>query len=399
MSNKTFNDGNSNRHVKNPKTNAQTLQRVLMKAVGLFYAMLKFICNHSFEGVSNGSACMNKFRKVNLKYLCERAATLQDSGQSLYQFYQFMPLQSDKWTPFAAIISQGHLPEVTVGIDAEGGHKAYVNAPSRTYADFVNTWNLQRGDQVTFVTVQKYNGKYEVSSARILLNPRNADGSGAPMTTEIVNSEGEFPCSNWKNRLNFSTFEFDTDHFNFVLGRGGDVVAAGIIVSRKDRSGGWFRSNCQLVLNEAGLGSDLCSLAQAVEKSYAAYEIDMESEFYLNNAGGSSGTGATEDIAPEEPSYATNATINGVSQNIAGGNVTVTAPITSVVVSGTNLSSIEFSAKVDGTGDAISPTSHDANGATFSGLNVSGGHNIVFYHGGTVWFTVTAQADGPSQEG
>ena len=399
MSNKTFNDGNSNRHVKNPKTNAQTLQRVLMKAVGLFYAMLKFICNHSFEGVSNGSACMNKFRKVNLKYLRERAATLQDSGQSLYQFYQFMPLQSDKWTPFAAIISQGHLPEVTVGIDAEGGHKAYVNAPSRTYADFVNTWNLQRGDQVTFVTVQKYNGKYEVSSARILLNPRNADGSGAPMTTEIVNSEGEFPCSNWKNRLNFSTFEFDTDHFNFVLGRGGDVVAAGIIVSRKDRSGGWFRSNCQLVLNEAGLGSDLCSLAQAVEKSYAAYEIDMESEFYLNNAGGSSGTGATEDIAPEEPSYATNATINGVSQNIAGGNVTVTAPITSVVVSGTNLGSIEFTAKVDGTGDAFSPTSHDANGATFSGLNVSGGHNIVFYHGGTVWFTVTAQADGPSQEG
>ena len=139
-------DGSSNRRVKNPKTNAQTLQRVLVKAVGMLYAMLKFICNHSFEGVSNGFQCMNKFRKVNLKYLRERAATLQSSGQSLYQFYQFMPLQSDKWTPFAAIISQGHLPSVSVGIDAEGGHKAYVNAPSRTYADFVNTWGLQRGD-------------------------------------------------------------------------------------------------------------------------------------------------------------------------------------------------------------------------------------------------------------
>ena len=252
MSEKTLKDG-TNRHVKNPKTNAQTLQRVLVKAVGMFYAMVKFICNHSFEGVSNGYQCMNKFKKVNLKYLRERAATLQSSGQSLYQFYQFIPLQSDKWTPFAAIISQGHLPEVSVGIDAEGGHKAYVNAPSRTYADFVNAWNLQRGDQVTFVTVQKLGGKYEVASARILLNPRNADGSGAPMSTEIVNSEGEFPCSNWKNRLNFSTFEFDTDRYNFVLGRGGDVVAAGIIVSRKDRSGGWFRSNCQMVLNEAAL--------------------------------------------------------------------------------------------------------------------------------------------------
>ena len=390
-------DGSSNRRVKNPKTNAQTLQRVLVKAVGMLYAMLKFICNHSFEGVSNGFQCMNKFRKVNLKYLRERAATLQSSGQSLYQFYQFMPLQSDKWTPFAAIISQGHLPSVSVGIDAEGGHKAYVNAPSRTYADFVNTWGLQRGDQVTFVTVQKLGGKYEVASARILLNPRNADGSGAPMTTEIVNNAGEFPCSNWKNHLNFSTFEFDTDHFNFVLGRGGDVVAAGIIVSRKDRSGGWFRSNCQMVLNEAALGSDLCSLAQAVESSYAAYEIDMESEFYLNNAG-TNGTGSTEDVAPVQPSYSTSATINGVSQNIAGGSVNATAPITSVTVSGTNLGEVEFTAKVDGTGDVISPASHDANGASFKGLNVAAGHSLVVYHGGTAWFTITAQDSGDPNE-
>ena len=342
--------------VKNPKTTAQTLQRVLVKVVALAYAMLKTICNHSFEGVTNGFQCMNKFKKVNLRYLRERAATLQSLGQSLNQFYQFMPLQSEKWSPFAAIISMGHLPEVSVSIDAEGGHKAYVNTPSRTYADFVNSWGLQRGDQVTFVTVQKRQGRYEVNYARIVLNPRNADGSGAPMTTEIVDSQGEFPCSNWKNQLNFSTFEFDNDHFNFVLGRGGDVVAAGIIVSRKDKSGGWFRSNCQLVLNEAGFGSDLCSLSEAVEKSYATYDIDMESEFYLNNAA-SGGTGTTEDVSPSggggvepgEPSFNTTASINGVSQSIAGGSVTATAPITSVVVSGTNLGEVVFTAKVDGT--------------------------------------------------
>jgi hypothetical protein len=391
--------------VKNPKTTAQTLQRVLVKVVALAYAMMKAICNHSFEGVTNGFECMNKFKKVNLRYLRERAAALQNSGQSLSQFYQFMPLQSEKWSPFAAIISMGHLPEVSVGIDAEGGHKAYVNSPSRTYADFVDTWGLQRGDQVTFVTVQKRQGKYEVNYARIVLNPRNADGSGAPMTTEIVNSQGEFPCSNWKNQLNFSTFEFDTDHFNFVLGRGGDVVAAGIIVSRKDRSGGWFRSNCQLVLNEAGFGSDLCSLTKAVENSYAAYEIDMESEFYLNNAG-NGGTGNTDDVdptggsggvTPGQPTYNTNATINGVSQSISGGSVTVTAPITSVAVSGTTLGDVAFTAKVDGTGDAISPTSHDATGASFTGLNVAAGHSLVVYRNGTAWFTITAQDSGDNE--
>ena len=388
---------------KNPKTTAQTLQRVLMMAVTMFYAVLKTICNHSFEGLPTGAKCANKFKKVNLKYLRERAATLQSSGQSLDQFYQFMPLMSQKWTPFAAIIAEGHLPGVSVGIDAEGGHKAYVNSPGRTYAEFAKAWGLQRGDQLTFVTVQKREGKYEAGIARIVLNPRNADGSGAPMTTEIVDSQGQFPCSNWKNKLNFSLFEFDTDHFNFVLGSGGIVVAAGIIVSRKsspkDKDDTWFRSNCQLVLNEAGFGSDLCSLMQAVENSYSASDVDMESEFYLNNAGGG-GTGSASEVTPGgggggvepgQPTYNSTATINGANQNIAGGSVTATAPVTTVIVSGTNLSEVAFTAKVDGSGDAINPTSHDANGASFTGLNVEAGHSLVVYRGGNVWFTITAQ--------
>ncbi|MBR6432299.1 MAG: hypothetical protein IKS64_05540 [Muribaculaceae bacterium] len=389
---------------KNPKSDAQTLQRILVKVVGMVYAMLKAICNHSFEGFSNGAKCAERFRSLNLRYLRERATALQQSGQSLAQFYQFAPLQSGLCTPFAAIISQGHLPKVRVGIDAEGGHVAYVNTPGRTYADFVKAWGLQRGDQVSFVTVQKNEGEYEAYLARIVLNPRNDDGSGAPMSTEIVDSEGEFPCSNWKNRLNFSTFEFDTDHFNFVLGNGGIVVAAGIIISRKDKSGDWFRSNCQLVLNEAGFGSDLCSLAEAVESSYVSSDIDMESELYLNNAG-TGGTGSTGDVTPSggsggvtpgEPTYNTMAAINGVSQSIAGGSVTATAPVTTVAISGNNLGEVVFTAKVDGTGDAINPTSHNANGATFSGLNVEAGHSLVVYRGGTVWFTISAQESGGS---
>lgn len=271
---------------KNPKTEDQSLQRVLLKAVNKSYSKLKEICGHSFEDYDNAFECMNKFKRVNLKYLREHATALLNSGQDLDGFYQFIPLQSEKWTPFAAIISEGHLPEIAVDISAEEGHIAYVNSPGPTYADYVTAWNLQRGDLVTFVAVQKLEGKYEVEVARLVLDPRNADGSGAPMTTEIVDGQGGFPCSNRKNELNFSAFEFDTDHFNFVLGRGGDVVAAGIIVSREDAMGNWLRSNCQLVLNEAGLGSDLCSLAKAVAYSYKTPEIDVESELYLDNADG-----------------------------------------------------------------------------------------------------------------
>ena len=268
---------------KNPRSDGQTRQRVLMKAICKTYGELKEICNHSFEGYITAVECYDKFKKVNYKFLRERAVTLEETGQGLGQFYQFAPLKSYKWTPYAAIIAQGHLPEITVGIDA-AGNAAYVNSPGPTYADFVSAWDLQRGDQLTFVTVQKREGKYDVGLARIVLDPRKRDGSGAPMSTEIVNSEGEFPHSNRENELNFSCFEFDSDHFNFALGRGGIVVAAGIIVSRMDDSDEWFHSNCQLVLNEAGFGADLCSLEKAVEKSYAVAEIDIESELYLNNA-------------------------------------------------------------------------------------------------------------------
>ena len=273
----------TNTRPKNPKTEDQSLHRVLVKAVNKSYSKFKEICNHSFEDYNNAFECMNKFKKVNLKYLREHATTLLERGQELDQFYQFTPINSEKWTPFAAIISEGHLPAVSVGISAEEGHVAYVNAPGPTYADFVTVWGLQRGDMLTFFTVQKREGDYEVAYARLILDPVYADGD-APMTIEIVDSQGNFPYSNRKNELNFSTFAFAGDRFNFVLGRGGDVVAAGIIVSREDMSGNWLRSNCQLVLNEAAFGPDLCSLAKAVEYSYKTTEINLESEYYLNNA-------------------------------------------------------------------------------------------------------------------
>lgn len=268
---------------KNPQTEGQSLQRVLLKAVNKTYSMLKGICAHSFEGVDNGFDCMNRFKKVNLKYLREHMVTLQETGQGLDHFYQFTPLQSIKWTPFAAIISEGHLPAVSVGIDGEGGYHAFVRCSGKTYADFVDSWGLQRGDQLTFVTVQKRGGNYVPAAACLVLNPRYVDGSDAPMHTEIVNSSGEFPCANEDSWLNFSSFTYDTDRFNFVLGRGGDVVAAGIIVSREDMQGNWFCSNCQLILHEPAFGPDLCSLAQAVKTSYKT-EINMESPLYLNNA-------------------------------------------------------------------------------------------------------------------
>ena len=47
-------------------------------------------------------------------------------------------------------------------------------------------------------------------------------------------------------------------------------------------------------------------------------------------------------MTPGDPTFNTMATINGVSQSIAGGSVTATAPVASVAISGTNLDEVIF---------------------------------------------------------
>ena len=48
---------------KNPKTNAQTIQRVIMLQVAMNYKKFKGICDHAFEGYTMGAQCSNQFRK------------------------------------------------------------------------------------------------------------------------------------------------------------------------------------------------------------------------------------------------------------------------------------------------------------------------------------------------
>ena len=68
------------------------------------------------------------------------------------------------------------------------------------------------------------------------------------------------------------------------------------------------------------------------------------------------------------------------------------------LVNRNNLGEVSFTAKVDGTGDVINPTNHDANGASFTGLNVAAGHRLMVYRGGNLWFTITAQDSGGELE-
>ena len=287
--------------VKNPKTDLQTLLRVIAKQVTDNYKKFKAICDHSFEGVTNGMQCSAKFRSLNMKALRSRAAELQQAGQSLAQYYNFQPVGSIKWVPGRTILSQGQLTKIVTDVhsDGMGLYLGGVAVAENTYAGVCAALGAKRGDQLTFITVEKQNDEYIVMKSRVILDPRNADGSGAAMTSEFITGNA-INLPNWKNDFQFSYLDFAGGKVNFAHGaNGATLVASAIIASRKDGND-WLRSNAELTVSEEACGSDKCSLWDAIGGSYSADSVDLESELYLNNAGvgggasgGTTGNGTT----------------------------------------------------------------------------------------------------------
>lgn len=387
--------------VKNPKTDLQTLQRVIAKQVGMDYKKFREICDHSFEGITTGANSAAKFRSLNMKAKRSRAAEINQAGQSLSAYYNFQPVGSEKWVPGAVILSQGQLPKVvaTVSQDELGLYLGHVAVAENTYAGVCAALGLKRGDQLTFVTVEKKNDEYQVFLSRIILDPRNQDGSGAAMTTAFI-TDGAIVSPNWRNKFNFTYLTFTTGSVNFAQGgNGATLVGAAIIVSRKD-SDSWLRSNAELTVSEAACGSDKSSLYDAIAGSYSNDTIDMESEFYLNNAGeGGTQSGSSSSAANDTtPSYSNNVAINGIQANVSGGSVNVTAPLNTIVISGTNLSEAPVTARQAGESQDTQPTK-TATTISFSFNALPAGASVTVKKDGTTWFTVTAVAAGGDDDG
>ena len=78
----------------------------------------------------------------------------------------------------------------------------------------------------------------------------------------------------------------------------------------------------------------------------------------------------------------------------------VTAPLNTVVVSGTNLSESGIYAVKSGSSEHIVPTK-TASAATFSSLNGQAGDTFTFYkaEGEAAWFTTTVSAGGGGGQG
>lgn len=397
--------------IKNPKTLKQTIQRILLNTASQAYSTCQVIADHSFEGKKSGQECMNTFMSKNLEYLRSRVAEIVDGGGDMSDIFNFAPVGMSGIFPGAWILSKGTLPKVNVTLvpfTTIGSSKMKLAAPANTYADIIARYSLRRGDQLTFVTLEAPVESENVyfNYARVILDPRNQDGTAADLTSAFIDN-GHINLPNGKNEGNFGTLLFSTDHFEISL-TSGDVICAAVIVSR-EADGTWKRSDSQFIVQEAILSDyNAYSLAAAIAASNGV-NIDVENALYLNNAGTggqqSTNSGGSEPApSPSEPTFSTTVkfTGNGASatQSVAGGSTSVTAPITAIEVSGSNLT--EGILKVGTANDASQAANMSVNAAgtkaTWSG-SAAEGTTLYVFKSGSLWFTATAVAAGGDPNG
>lgn len=225
--------------VKNPRTESQMRQRMLMTTIGAAFKTLKSIADHSFEGYSSGMQCMRQFNSRNLNRFKQAAAAKGSVAFNKYKDGDINPL------PF--ILASGSLPGFSFKFDATSnleivGEKE--GADFTTAEGIYAALGVQRNDLITFCTVigegTTTNGVYSYKAERFNIVRLYCDKSGAvskpadAFTISTNNDQASVSMSTAANAITIKTGEADF---------------GAVIQSRKNDSG-WLRSDAVMIVND-----------------------------------------------------------------------------------------------------------------------------------------------------
>ena len=225
--------------VKNPRTESQMRQRMLMTTVGAAYKMLKSIADHSFEGYSSGMQCMRQFNSRNLNRFKQAAAAKGSVAFNEYKDGDINPL------PF--ILASGSLPGFSFKFDAESnleivGEKE--NADFATAEGIYAALGVQRNDLITFCTVigegGSTNGVYTYKAERFNIVRLYCDKSGAvtkpadAFTISTNNDQASIAMSTAANAITIKTGKADF----------------GAVIQSRKNDNGWLRSDAVMIVDE-----------------------------------------------------------------------------------------------------------------------------------------------------
>lgn len=225
--------------VKNPRTEAQMRQRMLMTTIGAAYKTLRSIADHSFEGYSSGMQCMRQFNSRNLNRFKQAAAAKGSVAFNEYKDGDINPL------PF--ILASGSLPGFSFKFDATSnleivGEKE--DADFTTAEGIYAALGVQRNDLITFCTVigegTTLNGVYSYKAERFNIVRLYCDKSGT-----VAKPADAFTISTNNDQATVSM----STAANAITIKTGEADFGAVIQSRKNDSG-WLRSDAVMIVND-----------------------------------------------------------------------------------------------------------------------------------------------------
>lgn len=223
--------------VKNPRTESQMRQRMLMTTVGAAYKMLKSIADHSFEGYSSGMQCMRQFNSRNLNRFKQAAAAKGSVAFNQYKDGDINPL------PF--ILASGSLPGFTYKLDATSNLEIVGEKEGADFATAEGIYaalGVQRNDLITFCTVigegATSNGVYTYKAERFNIVRLYCDKSGT-----VAKPADAFTISTNNDQASISMSTAD----NAITIKTGATDFGAVIQSRKNDSG-WLRSDAVMIV-------------------------------------------------------------------------------------------------------------------------------------------------------
>lgn len=213
--------------VKNPRSQAQMVQRAIMKTASSAYNAGKEIFDHSFEGTTYGQPSMSLFRSLNSQLLRQSLPNINISEWSA---------ASDAIYPNPYIVSKGTLPttHAKMSLNGENGSKLLTVAGGDISAldqdGVLEALGAQVGDMLTVLIIDS---DHKFSWCRIKINGNTYDSKF--ITIEI--SDPEAFNASWTVSGGRGTL---------VVSSPLSVEATATILSRKGDSV-WLRSPEQMV--------------------------------------------------------------------------------------------------------------------------------------------------------
>lgn len=282
--------------VKNPKTDGQIIQRMILATASKAYGRMKAICDHSWQGVSYGGLSQSYFLKKAIerirKFVADSMAAFPSSISDPLQWVGLARPDRLAEAGYGLQISEGTIPSVSATYAKEGegedadtvlshfGSVINLAADEVTkIKDVMNAFGAKVGDQITAVCIAD-NGEFKYGRYVINNNATEAqleeawDGSADAEAFDQVKSMAD------EVQIVPSNKSTETESKMTVGTVKGEMIrAAAIIISRKVGDV-WQRSTQYLMpVGDVSVVDSIIKLWQL-----GSTEIPTENPYYLNNA-------------------------------------------------------------------------------------------------------------------